>query len=106
VPENLNGQPFQAGSMITDFFVWTAPGVDPEARAKFAQNTCNGCHTSPLETGTFVFQIAPRTLGQASVLSPFLLGTQVADPLAGLVRNFDELGRRGRLLRALVCAAP
>ena len=106
VPESFNGQPFQAGSMITDFFVWSAPGVDAEARARFAENTCNGCHSSPLETGTFVFQIAPRPLGQESAVSPFLVGTQVPDPFAGLVRNFDELGRRGHILRALVCAAP
>lgn len=70
-----------------------------------AVQRCNGCHGSPLETGTFVFQVAPRPLGQESAVSPFLVGTQVADPLAGVVRNFDELARRGRLLRALVCAA-
>jgi hypothetical protein len=103
VPETFEGQPFQAGSMITDFFVWNAPGIDPEARAKFAQNTCNGCHTSTLETNTFVFQIAPRFQGQESTLSPFLLGTQVFDPFANLFRNFNELGRRARLLHGLIC---
>jgi hypothetical protein len=103
VPETFQGQPFQAGSLITDFFVWNAPGVNPEAREKLALNTCNGCHTSSLETNTFVFQISPRSPGQESSLSPFLLGTQVFDPFAGVVRVFNELGRRGRILHDLVC---
>jgi hypothetical protein len=103
VPETFEGQPFQGGSMITDFFTWNAPGVDTEVRAKFAQNTCNGCHTSPLETNTFVFQIQPRSLGQESTLSPFLLGTQVFDPFANVFRNFNELARRGRVLHDIVC---
>jgi len=103
VPETFEGQPFQAGSMITDFFTWSAPGVDPEVRAKFAQNTCNGCHTTPLETNTFVFQLQPRSQGQESTLSPFLLGTQVLDPFANVIRNFNELARRGRVLHDLIC---
>jgi hypothetical protein len=103
VPETFEGQPFQGGSMITDFFTWFAPGVDPEVRAKFAQNTCNGCHTDPLETNTPVFQIAPRLQGQQSSLSPFLLGTQVVDPFANVLRNFNELARRGRVLHDIVC---
>jgi len=103
VPETFEGQPFQGGSMITDFFTWNAPGVDPEVRAKFAQNTCNGCHTSPLETNTFVFQIQPRSQGQETTLSPFLTGTQVFDPFANVFRNFNELARRGRVLHDMVC---
>jgi hypothetical protein len=103
VPETFEGQPFLAGSMITDFFTWSAPGVNPEAREKFALNTCNGCHTSPLETNTFVFQVSPRSLGQESTLSPFLLGTQTFDPFSNSFRVFNELGRRGRILHDLVC---
>jgi len=72
-------------------------------RAKFAQNTCNGCHTTPLETNTFVFQLQPRSQGQESTLSPFLLGTQVLDPFANVIRNFNELARRGRVLHDLIC---
>jgi hypothetical protein len=103
VPETFQGQPFLAGSMITDFFVWNAPGVNPEARQKFALNTCNGCHTSSLETNTFVFQVSPRSAGQESGLSAFLMGTQVFDPFANVIRVFNELGRRGRILHDLVC---
>jgi Concanavalin A-like lectin/glucanases superfamily len=103
VPATFEGQPFAAGSLITDFFIWQAPGVDPEARHKFARNTCNGCHTSPLETGTGVFQVQPRSLGQESFLSPFLTGTQVFDPFANVLRNFNELDRRARKLHDLVC---
>ena len=103
VPATFEGQPFLAGSMITNFFVWNAAGVNPEARAKFALNTCNGCHTSPLETNTFVFQVPPRSQGQESQLSPFLLGTDVFDFQAGVIRHFNELGRRNRNLHALIC---
>jgi hypothetical protein len=103
VPATFAGQPFIGGSMITDFFVWDAPGVNPQARAKFALNTCNGCHTSSLETNTPVFQISPRSVGQESSLSPFLLGTQVFDPFANVIRVFNELGRRGRIMHTLVC---
>ncbi|HVZ72634.1 MAG TPA: LamG domain-containing protein [Polyangia bacterium] len=104
VPATFEGQPFQAGSMITDFFTWNADGINnPEAREKFALNTCNGCHTSGLETNTFVFQLSPRFQGQETQLSPFLQGTQVFDPFSNVLRNFNELGRRGRVLHDLVC---
>lgn len=103
VPETFQGQPFLAGSMITNFFVWQAPGVNPEAREKFALNTCNGCHTNPLETNVGVFQVAPRSAGQEASLSPFLLGTQVFDPFSNVIRVFNELNRRGRILHDLVC---
>jgi len=102
-PETFEGQPFGAGSLITDFFVWQVPGVDPEARHRFARNTCNGCHTSPLETNVGVFQLSPRSQGQESFLSPFLTGTQVFDPFANVLRNFNELGRRARSLHGLIC---
>jgi len=105
VPATFEGVPFQAGSLLTDFFTWSAPGVDPEARHRFARNTCNGCHTPGLETNVPVFQVQPRSQGQESALSPFLLGEdqQVFDPFANLFRNFHELGRRGRILHDLVC---
>jgi hypothetical protein len=103
VPATFEGVPFQAGAVPTNFFVWEAPGVDPEARHRFARNTCNGCHTSSLETNTDVFQVSPRSPGQESILSPFLQGTQVFDPFANVFRNFHELGRRGRILHDLVC---
>lgn len=102
-PDTFEGQPFAAGSLITDFFVWQAPGVDPEARHRFARNTCNGCHTAPQETNVNVFQLSPRSRGQETVLSPFLTGTQVFDPFANVFRNFNELGRRARNLHALIC---
>jgi hypothetical protein len=36
-------------------------------------------------------------------LSPFLRGTDVADPQAGVIRHFNELRRRARVLLDLVC---
>ena len=35
--------------------------------------------------------------------SPFLLGTQVFDQFANVLRNFNELARRGRVLHDIVC---
>jgi hypothetical protein len=103
VPATFEGQPFQAGSNVTDFnsFRWVA-NVTPDLREKFATNTCNGCHTG-FETGAFIFQINPRSQGQESQLSGFLTGSQEFDPFANLFRNFNELGRRGRILHDLVC---
>jgi hypothetical protein len=74
-----------------------------EARERFARNTCNGCHGSPLETNTSVFQLSPRQQGVTSQRSPFLVGTQVDDPFANALRNFNELSRRERILHDLVC---
>ena len=50
-----------------------------------------------------MFQVNPRFPGQESQLSGFLTGTDVTDFQAGVVRHFNELGRRGRILHDLVC---
>jgi hypothetical protein len=103
VPLQFEGAPFQAGNVdASDFFVWQVPGVSPETRNRFARNTCNGCHTFS-ETGGSQFQVSPRGPFQESPLSGFLTGADVTDPSAGVVRHFNELGRRGRLLHDLVC---
>jgi hypothetical protein len=103
VPLMFEGAPFQAGAVdASDFFTWAAPGVSPDTRNKFARNTCNGCHTFS-ESGGSQFQIAPRFPGQESQLSGFLLGADVEDDAAGVIRHFNELARRGRILHDLVC---
>jgi hypothetical protein len=103
VPLTFEGVPFQGGNVdASDFFVWQVPGVSPETRHRFARNTCNGCHTFS-ETGGSQFQIAPRFPFQEAQLSGFLTGADVTDFQAGVIRHFNELGRRGRILHDLVC---
>ena len=76
--------------------------MSPEARHRFARNTCNGCHTFS-ETAGAEFNIRPRFPFQEAQLSGFLLGGDVNDFQAGVIRHFNELGRRGRILHDLVC---
>jgi hypothetical protein len=101
VPATLNGQPFQAGAVINDLSPWFAPVNNPEARFHFSINTCNGCHSS--ETNTQFLQVAPRSLGQTSQLSPFLTGTIAFDQATGQQRPLNELNRRNRILHVRVC---
>ncbi|HEY8926481.1 MAG TPA: LamG domain-containing protein [Polyangia bacterium] len=103
VPLTFEGVPFQGGNVdASDFFVWQVPNVNPETSHRFARNTCNGCHTQSV-TGGAEFQIRPRFPGQEAQLSGFLTGADVPDFSAGVLRHFNELGRRGRILHDLVC---
>ena len=108
VPDQIGGQPFRAGA-VRSFFgqIWTAPGVDADARSAFAVSTCDGCH-SPTETGAFFHQLTPQfsnDLGEP-FLSPFLRGGSIADPVSGATRTFNDLRRRRFDLESLVCAPP
>ncbi len=85
-------------------FFWRAPTCRRRSRHKFSLNTCSGCHAG--ETGTDFTHVAPRAAGQASVLSPFLRGGTVTDPVTQMPRSFDDLGRRAADLAALVCGTP
>lgn len=76
--------------------------VSPELRHRFARNICNRCHTQ-IETGPAFFQVNPRFPFQESQLSGFLLGADVTDFSAGVIRHFNELDRRGRVLHDFVC---
>lgn len=80
---------------------WSASGINSnEARHLFALNTCNGCHRD--ETGTDFLHISfssehslPYSMGVEAVLSDYLTGTQITDPVDGVTtRDFAELGRR------------
>ncbi len=106
VPEFFQGQPFLWGSALTPFnFFWNAPGVDPQARHKFSLNTCNGCHAG--ETQTFFLHVGFRSQGSPAFLSPFLVANApTPDPVTGQPRVFNDLGRRGQDLNALVCGVP
>jgi hypothetical protein len=103
VPPLFKEQGFQAGAIFNPLSSWRLPGMfNPEARHKFALNTCNGCHSAE-ETGTFFLMVFPRSSGQQSGLSGFLTGTTVFDRSTGMLRQFRELSRRNRDLRIQVC---
>jgi hypothetical protein len=105
VPEVFEGAPFLGGAIFNNIDFWSAPGItNPEARHKFSLNTCNGCHGA--ETQTAFLQINPRVPGQASVLSGFLNGETVSDPVTGMPRRLAELARRRLLLESAVCPTP
>jgi hypothetical protein len=86
-------RPFLAGAVFNDLSSWSAPGINnPEARHKFALNTCNGCH-SLQETNTAFLMVFPRLPGEQARLSPFLTGTTTFDPETG-PRVLNDLRRR------------
>jgi hypothetical protein len=51
-------------------------------------------------------QLRPREAGGEAALSTFLTGVTVADPMTGLPRSFNDLGRRNADLTAIVCPDP
>jgi hypothetical protein len=102
VPETFAGLRFLgAASRVPENFFWRAPGTASEVRHKFSLNTCSGCHAG--ETGTDFTHIAPRVAGRAAVLSPFLRGGTVRDPVTQELRTFDDLTRRANDMAVLVC---
>ena len=106
VPATFNGAPFLGGSALTNpGAFWSAPGItNNDARFTLSVNTCNGCHQG--ETGTTFLHIAPRNPGAASVLSTFLTGKTLPDPVSGVTRTFNDLDFRTRSLADILCVAP
>jgi hypothetical protein len=100
VPLLWSGAPFRAGASPNLLNLgWDGPApsacgsiADPNARAIFAVNTCNGCHGTA-ETGTTFKQVEPRNAGTASALSGFLTGTSKTD-ICGIPHNFNDIDRR------------
>jgi len=81
--------------------VFDAPGIrNPEARHGLALATCSGCHQA--ETGTGFLHVAPRAPGTQALLSGFLTGTVVPDPVSGRPHAFDDLARRAEDLRRVL----
>jgi hypothetical protein len=104
VPVELGGVAFLGGSSINNLGPWQADGIsNNEARHLFSLNTCNGCHGD--ETSTVFLQINPREAGATASISGFLDGEDVADPVDGTVRHFDDLGRRATDMQALLCTS-
>ena len=107
VPLTLDGLPggraFVGGAVFNNLDTWRIPGVtNPEARHKFALNTCNGCHSSA-ETGTAFLMVSNRFPGEPARLSPFMTGIVLPDPETGVFRALNDLGRRNRDMVELVC---
>ena len=73
---------------------------NPQARFKFALNTCDGCHST--ETGTTFLQIHNRAANAPAQLSGYLTGTITTDPVTGEARTFGELAVRAADLQTLL----
>jgi hypothetical protein len=76
-------------------------------RLAFSVGTCSGCHQGEtqfaLVPGTAFLQIQPRPAGAAAVLSTFLTGETVTDPVDGTSQNtFNDLLRREEDLDSLL----
>lgn len=74
--------------------------IRSEVRHKFSLNTCDDCHSG--ETNTPFTHVSP--LSVPASLSSFMtgIGSIVPDPAgSGVVRNFNDLQRRGQVLQAL-----
>jgi hypothetical protein len=89
---------------------WHALGLDArflEARHRLSLATCNGCHGGETKSSRFL-HIAPRDVGERSMLSAFLTGVVVPDPAGQMEdghvksREFSDLARRARDLKALI----
>lgn len=103
VPAVFGGTSFLGGSSFNDLLAWRSSGIsNPEARHRFSLNTCNGCHASE-ETGTGFLHVFPRFEGEVAGLSGFMTGASVPDPVTGIPRAFNDLGRRNADLKAVVC---
>jgi hypothetical protein len=103
VPLQFQGANFAAASVFNDLTTWRSSAItNPQARHKFALNTCNGCHSLE-ETGTFFLQVSPRFPGEQASLSGFLTGITINDPVTGEQRTFKDLSRRNADLKFLVC---
>ncbi len=102
VPLEYQGDPFRAAAVKYSGEAWDAPDVNPEARHLLSLNSCNGCHGG--ETFTDFIHVQPREEGEESVLSGFLTGIEVLDPIdKQTVRHFDDLDRRADAMRAILC---
>ena len=77
---------------------------NPDARFKFALNTCDGCHST--ETGTSFLQIHNRAADAPAQLSGYLTGTSTLDPATGETRTFGELAVRAADLQTLLNETP
>lgn len=110
----LGGKAPVPGAFGEPPIIWNAPGIhNPEARFKFALNTCNGCHfvegglNQNLTPGIAFLQVRPREANQEAVLSTFITGNQVPDPVnPNIVRTLNDSQRRIDDLKTLLLFNP
>jgi hypothetical protein len=103
IPAQFQNAAFQAGSSLVPFgFFWQAPAVsNNEARHVVSFTSCNGCHHRETNTTSFL-HVAPRAAGAEAVLSGFLTGVTVPDPVNGATtRTFNDLADRAENLKLL-----
>ena len=104
VPLKLpNGKPFLAGNSPASNSFWNTPNtIDSEVRHKFSLNTCNACHSRETNTNGFL-HVSNRAKDKPAVLSGFLKGVDVIDPVDGVTkRNLNDLKVRIEILTVLV----
>lgn len=91
-----------AGSAINPFnFFWDSlPGINNDERHALSLSTCNGCHMR--ETDTFFTHVTEASFGQSALLSGFLTGITVSDPVSGENRVFNDIEARRQDLQDLV----
>lgn len=85
-------------------FGWRLPTgsqVDSLLRHKFSLGTCNGCHGG--ETHTLFTHVSyDHPIGREAVLSGYLTGITLRDPIDGQMRTFGELQNRAEYLATLL----
>jgi hypothetical protein len=92
------GGDFLGASTTNEIDFWNAPGIATnQARFQFSLNTCNACHGRETNTPFTMVNIAP--FGTEAVLSGFLTGETVIDPVdPATSRAFNDLlNRAGKL---------
>ncbi len=86
----------RAGSADARRYSWSVSGVDPTTMRRFAEETCNGCHSSTTNAG------AP--IDSAFHLSPFRTGrSKVSLFMHNPEHETDELSLRATHLRRALC---
>ena len=100
IPLVFRGTPFLGADSVDlangDEFLLPQYGgpLDLQARHILSLNTCAGCHGNETPSGTGRLHVRPRQIGEEPLLSNFLLGGFVNDPVSGKQRYFNELNRR------------
>jgi hypothetical protein len=77
--------------------------ANPEARFKFAANTCDGCHST--ETNTPFLHVHNRAPDAPAQLSTFLTGGTAVDPVTGQTRTFGDLAARAAEMQWIMFTA-
>ncbi|WP_437762173.1 hypothetical protein WMF27_00795 [Sorangium sp. So ce281] len=83
---------------------WVLPsgsGIDANLRHAFSLSTCNGCHSGETRTN-FAHVSYDHPMGEEAILSGYLTGVTVIDPIDGESYTFNELEARAKNLSTLL----